>query len=437
LNKLLLLLLIPLSLYGQDGCDTVASAPNFYQETEWYWFKGRSIDLDLKKGRLKARGMALEKLFDKCEGIHQNAKVFYSCNRGIGAAKEVFAIAATYRKDCNAVKYAKEEDIAKISNQKLIKEMRDYFEVIDDHKPKNLPCTPEKRENCIKVGTYLFNTGKFLDSLVPLEYACEDGIIKACFLGGIGNFILKEENAALTLFRKACKKDDSNACLFLGVSLFRFQKYNLARKKFLKSCHLGNPRGCLFLGLWSQERKNENLALKAFYNSCLMDYSEGCRKSYELLRSKGWGMDGPFSHKACQLGDEQVCLYRGLDELAENKNQEAIKYLNRACDLKLGEGCFNLGLFLKEKYPEKAISFYKSGCNLGNVSSCMELQQHYKDEKLKVRYLMYSCQLGVETSCFDWGKHALKSNEVSMGKNILRRSCERGFNEACTHLKSL
>ncbi|TDJ05428.1 MAG: sel1 repeat family protein [Deltaproteobacteria bacterium] len=436
--KIIILFLLSFNLYGEEDCQTLAQAPNFYRETEWLWFKGKSVDLDLEKAKAKAKGMALEKLFDRCEGIPGNAKIFHICHRKLGAAQEVFAIASTYRKDCSTLKYAKEEETGKISNKKLLKEMRDFFKIIDNHKPKNLPCTPEKRENCLKVGTYLFDMARFLDSLVPLEYACEDGVIKACFLGGIGSYILKEENAALTLFRKACKKDDSNACLFLGISLFRFQKFNLSRKKFLKSCYLGNPRGCLFLGILSEERKNENMALKAFYNSCLMDYGEGCRKAYELLHVKGWKMGHPFAHKACQLGDGEVCLYRGLDELAEQKYQTAVKYLNRSCELGIGDGCFNLGLFLGEKYQEKSIIYHKKGCDLGNVSSCLELEQYFKnDEALKITYQMYACQLGIETSCFSWGKHILKDNQVSMGKNILRRSCERGYNEACTYLKSL
>lgn len=438
MNKIILLFLIPLSVFGQEACEIIASAPNFYLETEWFWFKGTAVDMDLKVARTKARGMALEKIFDKCEGMHKNTKIFHRCHRRLGAAHEAFAITSVYRKDCNAIKYSKEDEAGEITNDKLVKEMREFFKFIDFHKAKSLVCTPEKRENCLKMGQYYFDMGQFLKALVPLEYACEDGVIHACFLGGIGSYILKEENAALTLFRKACKKDVSDACLFLGVSLSRFQKYNLARKKFLKSCHLGNARGCLFLGQWNNQQKNEGQALRSFYNSCLMDYSEGCSKTYNYLSKKGWGLGKPFSHKACLLGDSQVCLYRGLDELAEENYQEAVKFLNRACELELGGACFNLGLFLKEKYKEESISFYKKGCDLGNVSSCLELEIFYKkDESLKVSYQMYSCQLGIEVSCLGWGKQAIKTNQTSMGKNILRRSCERGHIESCTYLKSL
>ncbi|RLA64588.1 MAG: hypothetical protein DRQ88_00585 [Epsilonproteobacteria bacterium] len=438
MNKIILLFLIPLSLYGQEACDTLALAPSFYQETEWFWFKGHSVDIDLKKAQTKARGIALEKLYDKCEGIHKNAKVFHQCSRRLGAAQESFAIASIFRKDCNAIKYRKEDGDTEITNEKLVVEMRSFFKLINNHQGKTLICTPEKRTNCLKIGQYYFDMGQFLKSIVPLEYACEDGIIKACFLGGIGNYILKEESAALTLFRRACKKDNSDACLFLGISLLRFQKNNLAKNKFLKSCHLGNARGCLFLGEWNYQQKNENQALKSFYNSCLMDYSEGCRKTYELLSKKGWGIDSSFLHQACLLGDNQICLYRGLDELAEKNYQKAVKFLNRSCELGLGDGCFNLGLFLKEKYQESSISFYKKGCDLGNVSSCLELEIFFqKNKELKLSYQMYSCQLGIESSCFKWGKHALSSNQISMGKNLLRRSCERGFTKACTYLKSL
>jgi len=435
--KLLLILLIPFTLFAGEPCETLAAAPNYYQETEWYWFKGQAVDTDLKRGIIKARGMALEKIFDKCEGIHKNAKIFHQCHRRLGGAQEVFVLASIFRKDCSAIKYSKGEDVTNLTNHKLVKDMRVFFDIIKDHKDKNLSCTPEKGENCLKVGTYLFDMAQFLKALVPLEYSCEDGVIQACILGGIGNFILKEENAALTLFRKACRKDDSTGCLLLGISLNRIQKYNLARKKFLKSCHLGNSRGCLFLGEWDSFHKNENLALKSFYNSCRMDYSEGCRQSYELLRRKGWGIDHPFSHKACLLGDGEVCLYRGLDELAERNNQKAVQFLNRSCMLGIGDGCFNLALFLGEKYKERSLEFYKAGCNLGNIPACLELEKYFeKDQTLKTTYKMYSCQLGVETSCFEWGQHAIKNNQISMGKNIIRRSCERGFTKACLLLKT-
>jgi TPR repeat protein len=226
--------------------------------------------------------------------------------------------------------------------------------------------------------------------------------------------------------------------LFLGVVLREFKKENLAGKKFLKSCHLGNARGCLFLGNWYQRRKKVKNGLKFFYKSCRMDHAKACRVLSLFFEQKKSHLSYPFAHHACYTGNSLSCLEWGLKQFSYGSQQRGLKFLHRSCDLTNSHGCLHLGKFLRHKYSNQALKYFTKGCNLGNLASCLELQKNYDNSPEKKKtYSMYACQLGEDNSCFDWGKWVINNDDISMGQNILRNSCERGHISSCSFLKAL
>ncbi|RKV43568.1 tetratricopeptide repeat protein, partial [Helicobacter pylori] len=86
-----------------------------------------------------------------------------------------------------------------------------------------------------------------------------------------------------------------------------------------------------------------------------------------------------YYSKACELDYDGGCvifLAREDGELA-NK-QEVFQYLSKACDLKDGEGCFNLGSIYElngygvvKKDLKKAARYYSKACELDYDGGCV------------------------------------------------------------------
>ncbi len=114
-----------------------------------------------------------------------------------------------------------------------------------------------------------------------------------------------------------------------------------------------NPEELFDLGVKSIEAKDYIQAKKYFEKACDLKYGRGCNDLGELY-------------------------YNG--EGVEKNLIKATQYFSKACGLKDGRGCFNLGRLYYfgegvEKNLTKAAYFYAKACKLGNQEACEALKE--------------------------------------------------------------
>ncbi len=125
---------------------------------------------------------------------------------------------------------------------------------------------------------------------------------------------------------------------------------------------------------------------------------------------------------------------------------KARKYFEKACDLKYGGGCSNLGVLYQngqgvEKDLIKVAYFYTKACDLKDGSGCFNLGELYleKDSKKAVALFEKSCDLNISRGCGALG--VLYYNGQGVEKNSIKatqfysKACKLGNQEACEVLK--
>lgn len=428
-----LILFFPFLVFSKECRENPwVSGPVISEENEWFFFKGESSDMDLDFALSKARGMALDRMANNCEKIPKQTKFLKKCKERVGAGFAVFVQAAVYKGDCFKLKGAKPDEAALLINKHLTEELNYYTEkVLNNLAPVNFVCGPTDTGKCGEKGKYFFDLAVYPKALEFLEYGCDAGDLKSCFLGGFSSFLIKEQNASFSLFRKTCREKDSNGCLFLGHIYELINNKKLARANYLKSCFLSNSRGCIFLGEISEKLNNFPKGLKSFHEACLMNSGIGCEMAYKRLASYPEVAE-VFGHKACILGQEDTCFGLGLQKLERQKHQDALKLFKKSCDLGSAMGCRQTGEIVRQKSLPKSFDFFHRGCDLGDLPSCLILSGIFKKDSLKLGYYsMMGCVLDDIRSCFLWGKFLAEKKENLVAKKILNIACEKGQIEAC------
>ncbi|GAA8404804.1 hypothetical protein HpDR45_08800 [Helicobacter pylori] len=116
----------------------------------------------------------------------------------------------------------------------------------------------------------------------------------------------------------------------------------------------------------------------------------------------GWLMAKPNPEELFDLGVKSI----------EAKDYiQAKKYFEKACDLKYGGGCGNLGVLYQngqgvEKDLTKAAYFYSKACDLKEGLGCFNLGVLYyngdgvkRDSKKADQYFSKACKLGNQEAC--------------------------------------
>jgi len=126
--------------------------------------------------------------------------------------------------------------------------------------------------------------------------------------------------------------------------------------------------------------------------------------------------------------------------------------MTKACDAEDLVGCFNLGWMKEwgqgtERAPAAAAALYERACNGDVVAACAQLGHIYqsgdgrpKDAARADKLLSSACERGAPQGCRFLGVGLVFEAEPARqrrGAELLRKGCDAGDAEACSHLAYL
>lgn len=127
------------------------------------------------------------------------------------------------------------------------------------------------------------------------------------------------------------------------------------------------------------------------------------------------------------------CNTRGMQALALARYDEASGLLDRACQLGLAEGCFNLGGMYREagtgrQSLPRAEAAYGRACELGMSSGCMAGARVAGDAGRSAALVEKACTLKDALGCFTAG---MESKDPGVRAERLDRACGLGHATGC------
>jgi len=252
-------------------------------------------------------------------------------------------------------------------------------------------------------------------SLLELKEVCQNNnLASACFLAGRHYFNGKDVTMnivkAKEYFSKACTLGMKKSCE-LSINIEKMMKET--DTKYTTGCAKGVVSDCATLGViafggqlipkdWVKARKY---------------LSKACDKKDKMSCDMITGLNVLEKNEAeCNNGNGKGCmviggLYLKGDMEGKPNVDEAMKYLTKACDSGVVDGCsFVARMYLRgmgvRASIEKAIPFIEKACNVGDVGACMMLGSKYeegdrvKKDMIKAKKLYKkACDLGEKRGC--------------------------------------
>lgn len=105
---------------------------------------------------------------------------------------------------------------------------------------------------------------------------------------------------------------------------------------------------------------------------------DACLKLQEayfiFLKNKNLGIK--YAKIGCELGNSMSCNNLAVayeEDGIYNNNELAIRYYNKACEMKYEGACFTLGEIYSKQNSSKAINYYDKSCRLNNSVACVRI----------------------------------------------------------------
>lgn len=163
---------------------------------------------------------------------------------------------------------------------------------------------------------------------------------------------------------------------------------------------------CLYLGRFLETiRRDVHQAGSVYRSSCDAGHGESCFQYAQLLHTGKTGFVDhrqayDYNQKGCKLGCSKACLSAGLANVTGNRRKAGVgidyraaaNFLERACDLDDGLGCYLLA------------GMYLTG--VGDVEP---------DTKLALKYDFQGCQLGFSLACSNFLGNPTAQSKSSNG----------------------
>lgn len=216
----------------------------------------------------------------------------------------------------------------------------------------------------------------------------------------VGKRVKKDYKKSAYYFEKACKLKLAGACYNLG-QMYRWNKGGIPKDVdksnmyYGKACQLKEDDACYILAEYANRSSTKSYNFK----KAIPWIAEACQRGKKitvcstlgLLYEKGkWVTKNEkkayaLFAKACRKNNVMGCSRQGF-YMAQGMGGTRLDYpkarqlLHKACNLKSGAACHNLGVMYLRGYgvpksPKTAKTYFQKGCKTGNQSSCTAAQQ--------------------------------------------------------------
>ncbi len=229
---------------------------------------------------------------------------------------------------------------------------------------------------------------------------------------------------AIRMYDAACILSDWRSCALLsgiyangfwgvqrGKSSFRASvEYSRRSMEIMKDvdqinafmCERGFSGGCFFLALKIKDKmknaKGENgrglksdMAGEVAKNTDTDDDKDTEIDDYKKILEKAF----EFARRECSEGAPVGCVILGVmysyGEGVTKDEDKALDFFRMGCDLDYASACYQLGGRLMSVKKKEAIRYLKKACELGEHNACFALWEEFRDKK----YLKEACLAGV------------------------------------------
>ncbi|QKF91640.1 tetratricopeptide repeat protein [Campylobacter sp. CCUG 57310] len=242
--------------------------------------------------------------------------------------------------------------------------------------------------------------------------------------------------------------------LMLCLALFASQDY----AKLERKCDKNDAKACLKLALNLEMNEiNEERILTLLKKSCALDNAQGCSYAgvvYSLKSTPDHAKASFYMHKACDMNLGDGCwnlgyLYSYGLGVKKDENR-AFELYKRSCELRYGVGCEALALAYKDKKDEaNYFKYLNLACQNGHVDSCSNIGYMYERGSgaqfnllEAMKFYDMACKGEDQLACYALGYIYEKGAEgiVAKPKEALRlyeRACELGEKHSCDEAKRL
>ncbi|MBU1241388.1 sel1 repeat family protein [Myxococcota bacterium] len=262
-------------------------------------------------------------------------------------------------------------------------------------------------------------------------------MVEACMLGELnscatlstlyydGKVLPVSYESSLFYARRGCSGGNGGSCL-LAARIFRFGQgikpnFDESLRYLKESCSLRNWEACIEAGqIFLNSPKpyhNVKAAIDLFDKGCKNKNLPSCAELGIVFEGTDPAKAKVIHEAACEKGELRSCNRLGTMLLADEASLKkhgklARKIFEKTCNLKDGEGCFQLGSLYERgigvpKSHRQMITLTKKACELKHADACGKL------------------------SFMDFKKHEGKKGEVaskSKGKAafIMQQACDNG-----------
>lgn len=335
-----------------------------------------------------------------------------------------------------------------------------------------------------------------------LKNQCDQKLAHACFSLGESlekgtNGLQKDFSKAVKFYELACEENDANGCyriseIYYMISLMaakieseledaedndvknamisiskEMQKYIPNADLIIKGCDIGIGLSCAAAGNLSNSSRNVKKykqGIKFSEKGCSLEsgvacsdlgaiYNLGKAVKPDLEKSEKFLKLGVvYSEKNCEKGSGTECGNAGLSYIlgagAETNYIQAIKYLEKGCELGNDSSCFFLGYIKSTEFvynnkemprglanDSESQQIYQNLCVSDGFLSgytCMLLGMAKVEEnqyEQAVPYLEKACLKGVGYSCDNLGGYLL--TDVSQKMEYLKKGCALDYSSSC------
>jgi len=244
----------------------------------------------------------------------------------------------------------------------------------------------------------------------------------------------------------------------IGISIFVlrdsiYRKYS-NNKYFLElRCYLNDSKSCKKLA--DLYKTDDVLYVKYIKKACEAKDKYSCRLLANYFFDKGdYNNALNFYQEACNLEDGLACALAGnIIEKKYHVYRGGLPLYKKACDLNISDACFIVSTYFRlDKSYNKAFSYLKKSCELGNKYGCFYAGAMCIRKEVNncdgytnliqggLNFYNKSCNLKNGEACFILGYYFYKQGFYGVEKNnekaslYLKKACDLNYTKACKYL---